>query len=361
MIDSIRALVSEAQHAPTVENCQEWRFRWDGALLHVISDDSRGTYFHNYGNTARLLSLGFVLSHLEIGAAARGLALQVERRALGVTGQVSVGVSFRAASSSLESLRAAIRSRYVDRRAYLPSIVEPAFAAELSGCADSSPNASARVLGTPPESLRQLLCSVEVAFADDQGSRRQLTAWTRMSRREADRTRDGIYWRAWDLPLLALLSMRYTPLFAIGKRFGAMKKTAGIIDRKLTTGNFLCFSCRLAPEHEANLEHFVDLGRVIMRAWLTLVSRGYVAQPFSLSVLLSYFLTNGMLPADTATHFSPLLANAPRVVADAFGVPAGETPLFLVRFGRAASLVPVANRTRRLSLNQVFESSGIEP
>lgn len=359
MSEAIREIVSDARHSPTVENCQEWRFDWDGRVLAVTSDEVRGNYFHNYGNAARLISLGFLLSHIEVAAADRGLQSKLVDQRLADTGPVKVELEFSARPNVGDPLRAALKDRYVDRRAYAPSILEPDFRAELERCAAQVPNTSALVLDAAPKPLAELLRAVELAFADDRGSRQRLTEWTRMSRREADRTGDGIYWRAWDLPLIALLSMKYDWLFELGRRFGAMRATAKVIDLKIESGHFILFSTHVGAAHRDNLERLVDLGRVVMRSWLTLVSRGYVAQPYSLSVLLRYFLERDMLPPPVAERFRPVLAGCPRVMLSAAPIPDGETPLFLLRFGKPPTHYSPANRTRRLALHRIFQARDV--
>jgi hypothetical protein len=231
--------------------------------------------------------------------------------------------------------------------------------AELESCGSLVPNTSVVVLDRAPRQFAELLRSVELAFADDPSSRQRLTEWTRMTRKEADRTRDGIYWRAWDLPLIALLSMKYDRLFELGRRFGAMRATAKVIDRKIESGHFVLFSTHVDPAHSNNTHRLVELGRVVMRCWLTLVSRGFVAQPYSLSVLLHYFLEHEMLPPDVAQRFRPVLSDCDRVMAHAAPIPAGQTPLFLLRFGTPPSRYAAVNRTRRLPLARVLQTRDI--
>jgi hypothetical protein len=352
--DLIAAMVADALCAPTVENCQEWQFHWDGRVLTVSSDEARGRYFQNHGNTPRLISLGLVLGHLAITAAARGLRSEVTTWRLAPSGPVSVEMVFAPGPVGGHPLHDAITRRYVDRRAYAPSDVPDTLRAALTAAGGA---ARVGVLERLPPSLVTDLRDVELAFVDDGPSRKQLLAWTRLSRRAADRTGDGIYWRAWDLPLMALLSMKSDWLFGMGKRFGAITATARVIDGKLASSHLACFALPLAGPHADNLPRLVELGQAVTRVWLTLVRAGYVAQPFSLGPILHYFLARDMLTDDERERFEPFLARVAPSLRDNFALPQDHTPMFLLRFGHPPAPYPDAHRTRRLSLDRVLHAS----
>jgi hypothetical protein len=48
----VRALVDAASHAPSGDNCQPWRFHWDGEYIRVVFLADRGESLYDIHNVA---------------------------------------------------------------------------------------------------------------------------------------------------------------------------------------------------------------------------------------------------------------------------------------------------------------------
>src|SRR4029450_10147537 len=51
---------------PSGDNCQPWRFRWDGAVLDVIFVPERAASFYDVRNVASWISLGAVIVKISV-------------------------------------------------------------------------------------------------------------------------------------------------------------------------------------------------------------------------------------------------------------------------------------------------------
>src|SRR5689334_7861001 len=68
-------LLAAAVRAPSGDNCQPWRFRFDGDGAVVITPDlERAKSFFDYENRATALSVGAVIENMRVQAASEGLA-----------------------------------------------------------------------------------------------------------------------------------------------------------------------------------------------------------------------------------------------------------------------------------------------
>ena len=69
----VERIVAAAIQAPSGDNCQPWRFDWDGRTLTVLHDAQRAEHPLDAGRVGSELALGCVLESVEIAADAEGL------------------------------------------------------------------------------------------------------------------------------------------------------------------------------------------------------------------------------------------------------------------------------------------------
>jgi sulfur-carrier protein adenylyltransferase/sulfurtransferase len=65
---ALRAIVAAALSAPSGDNCQPWRFAWDGEVLAIAHDAGRGVHPINRANLASLLALGCAVEAAALAA-----------------------------------------------------------------------------------------------------------------------------------------------------------------------------------------------------------------------------------------------------------------------------------------------------
>ena len=74
---AIERIVQAAAQAPSGDNCQPWRFVWDGKTLTIGHDEERARHGFNRVNHASCLSLGCVLESIHIAASGEKLRVHI--------------------------------------------------------------------------------------------------------------------------------------------------------------------------------------------------------------------------------------------------------------------------------------------
>ena len=201
---SIKPLVEAATYAPSGDNCQPWRFHWDGEYLRVLFVPERAESFYDVLNAASWISLGAVLENLELAATTRGLRLNVELFPNGDARGAVARTTVTEGPSLVETLAAAIPLRCSNRRPYERRPLPMPSKAEL----DSAVTEMSGIQLSWVEERRQKTELARLAAQNDRFLFEHrplhdgLYKWLRWTSEEVTRTRDGMPIETLELSLL---------------------------------------------------------------------------------------------------------------------------------------------------------------
>ena len=156
-------ILTDAMRAPSGDNCQPWRFRWDGMQLDIFHERARGLHSLNRKNHASLLTLGCLLEGLEIAAQHAGYrcAVEVQPNSAGPWSRVGFHPSQQAGAG----LHNALLERATDRRLYHGgSVSDPVFATLRQGQSRFAP---ARLYLTDEFSKDLISAAQQIVFECD--------------------------------------------------------------------------------------------------------------------------------------------------------------------------------------------------
>lgn len=347
----LRRIVTAAMRAPSVDNCQPWRFHWDGALS-ILLDAERARHSMDLGWHGSDISLGCVLESLQVAAAAEGLGVE-ETLHLDTPAEPRwATVRFHAGGTGDDSLLRALERRAVDRRPYRGgSAKHPVFDRVRAEVA-RFPACDVHVIGRFPQELMNFCACGDAFFWRTESVYLDTMRWLRMTQREVEETRDGAAWRALgvDLPELKMMQAMRAPLARrVLCRLG-VPAAAGVWTRRqiASSAALLLFTVR-APRRES----LVAVGHAALAAWFRLTEADYAVQPHSFWSMLLLKAATGTLPSDTDPAYGPLLAEGREIVARAFGLDRDELPVWLLRTG-ISSFLPEHCRTLRRPLDELF-------
>jgi molybdopterin/thiamine biosynthesis adenylyltransferase/nitroreductase len=74
----ISYLVSMGTLATSADNCQPWRFQWDGKSLLLLKDPERTGFFYDVNNESTLMTMGAVIENIRIAATHYGIETSIE-------------------------------------------------------------------------------------------------------------------------------------------------------------------------------------------------------------------------------------------------------------------------------------------
>ena len=264
----VERIVAAAIQAPSGDNCQPWRFDWDGRTLTVLHDAQRAEHPLDAGRVGSELALGCVLESVEIAADAEGLQAEASLHLAEPRSPAWATIRFEPGASGRARLLRALGRRTTDRRLYRPGSLEhPVF--ERLRAISHTPEHRVHVLAPPTDELLEFLVAMDAFVLRTPSVYEGAARWLRITQREVEETRDGVSWRnlGLDLPeLRALRWMRAPSARALALALGGTRATAFWLRRQLASSTALLLFTSRRPQGEG----VVEVGRMAMTAWLEL-------------------------------------------------------------------------------------------
>src|SRR5712691_9018135 len=135
----VSAAVQAGLRAPSGDNCQPWRFRWDGEHLRILFLADRAESLYDIRSVASWISLWAVITNMTLAALRLGFRPAVDLFRVGEAAGVVARVRFDEARVEVDLLAEAIAARSVNRRPYLRKPLPMGVREELQALAASSP------------------------------------------------------------------------------------------------------------------------------------------------------------------------------------------------------------------------------
>ena len=276
----LQALVGKAARAPSSHNTQPWCFRIGAGTIDLLADRRRALPVNDPEDRELIISCGAALMSLRAAAAARGLALGVERMPepaepqwlarVRLQGELREGDPF-GATDSLSALDPCIAFRRTQRQPFSDSEIEPALVSRLIETA-AAEGAWLRPVPTGPmrEQVAELVAEGDAAQWANADWRRELAAWMRPRRHGL-----GLSMPSLAAPIARWMVRRLD----LSRRLGAQ-------DRALTEqAPVLAFLGTPGDSRQAWLRAGEALQRVLLLACAHGVQAGYLNQPIQVAAL----------------------------------------------------------------------------
>lgn len=354
-VDRVRRVALSANHAPSGDNCQPWRFEWDGEALRVRRDARRAEHVLDHDGAASRLTLGCVIEALTLGAAhGERLRAEVVVSAEG-EGHDAVWATARFTEGDADPAEAplfrALPDRVTDRRMFRGgSATHPVLDAILADAGRGDGRVAAHVTRPRGDDLLDYLAAVDGYVWQSERVYRDVMKWMRWSKREIAATRDGVPWcsAGIDLPETSLLRLSLAPFARrLASGLGVEAASRLWLRRQLASSAALVCVTARAPVD------LVAAGRLGLRAWLRLASAGWGVQPLTLAALFAHAASLDHLPPGTTAAQRALFSRGRGVLTRAFGLGADESPVWMFRTGVSDPL-PDHMRSLRLPVERIF-------
>jgi nitroreductase len=340
--------------APSGDNCQPWRFRWDVGHLHILFVAERAESVYDIRSIASWISLGAVITNMTLAAAQFGFRLSVELFPAGEMPGAVARVRFEAGPVAADPLAEAILDRCVNRRPYRREPLPAGVREKLQALPASSSGTRLSWVDADPvkKRLAALAAENDRILFENRALHDGIYRWIRWTSAETERWRDGMPVETFELaaferPGMRLLgSWRWARLAAwLGLTRGLALRARRIYRRSAAIA--------LLTVRGDRPEDFVRGGQVLERIWLSATRHGIAFQPITgiTFLLLRMRLAGGEgLNANHRQLLHRLEEEFQRLFPD-YGA---ESPIMLFRLGVAP---PPSGRAPRLPLAQVLETT----
>jgi nitroreductase len=345
--DVIRYLVTMGTWAPSADNCQPWKFEWDGKTLFLIKDPERTGYFYDVNQEATLLTFGAVIQNLRIAASHYGLDAVIDYLPNGVDDQLVATMQFRYAQAKKDDLFAHLLTRRVNRNAYDDRKIPAELVGKLLGVNMTDPLVRINLIDRDEEKkkIQNLIHQADVLMFEDQRLIGSLFKWIRPKVEVDGMSIDTLGLGAMQKKIFPLFS--HWPLLNFLNKFG-MSKVMSSASVQLLKGSPTYCLITLTNRDPVS---FIKGGEVLQRFWLTASSLGLSVQPMmALPFILNHYAHDeGAQFKQKHQDMMRDMSNAYRSIVNA----ESSTLLFFLRIGFGK---PQAMFNSRRGLDQVFST-----
>lgn len=265
--------------APSIDNCQPWRFVASDTSIAVYLDRERAEFFGDYAYTASYVTLGMVVENIVLAASGCGLEADAAPFPEGRDTPVA-RIRLREATIEPDPLATFLETRCTNRKRYrtipLPEDVSRRLAAT------PAPAGAHLHLIEDRNDMRRLAslgAEVDRVIFDHHLLHANLFRWLRWNENEIRATRDGMPVGTLEISAPERLFFRLLSSWHFQKMcnfFGTNRIVGAINSRLLTKASAL----GLVVMDGAGDVDFFNGGRFFERVWLQATSLGLSFQPF---------------------------------------------------------------------------------
>jgi amino acid adenylation domain-containing protein len=351
----IREIVTLAARTPTGDNCQPFRFAWDGRILAISHVDKRARHHFNYHNVGSILSLGMLLETISIIAKSQRLDVKSTLNLSTDLGdKVCAELEFTGNPDSMpDSLLTAIDQRVTDRRPYKGGEIQAPLFHKIKTEAEQFSHTGISFNNDFNKEILDYVCAFETYTWLTREAHHDVFEWIRYSKQETEATRDGMPWQSLGVTYLESRVLKLTKNYGMQT---VLNKLGGLVQIKNLAKKMIRSSAGLGCVSIASLkpEDLAEAGRLVIRTWLLLNKNGYGLQPYALTslVVLSYLMDPG------SGHFNPdykgPFESGRQVLQNYFKFPADHYPCWVFRTGITTPF-PNSMKTLRLPTEAIWQ------
>ncbi len=344
--DIIFKIVEAGIWAPSADNCQPWRFIWDGTTLQVIHDESRSKFLYNVKNIASLVTFGAVIENIIIAAEHFGYKASISYFPHGHQESIVANIRFDQQPQKIEEgLFPWIKKRMVNRKFYSWERIDKKNKETLLKIVDNYPGTHLHWTESKQDikKLATIVATGDRILFEHPELHGALFRWIRWSKEEEEKTKDGM---GLDVLELNPVQQHLFPILASWKRMRILNRF-GLSWFASTQSYRLLRSapaaCLITTDGTDRLSYLTG-GRLMQRIWLTTSSLGIAFQPMTgITFLISIQNLAGGSGLNPV-HQGQIMSIQDRL-KDIFPFDKGNGLIMLFRMGWASS--PTAHSIRR--------------
>lgn len=350
----IEEIVTAGMLAPTGDNCQPFRFVWDGSILDVYFLPERAEALLDVNQMATYLALGAVLANIKIASKEFGYEAVPHLLPDPFLKDHLLQIQFNKNSSPQDPLYSFLRSRCVNRRAHKAQPLDSSFRSDILRSVEPYPEVFFSLF-EEKKKIRQFasfFAETDAFVFANKLMHHDLFQWMRFSSEEVEKTRDGMGIDTLELDFPDRFMLKH---FLVNWRICQFLGRLGIHSlmafkrnltyRRSTAIGFLAVK-DLKPAG------VVLAGELLERIWLQSAKAGYSFQPMiGFPLILIRARSKG---GDGLTSSQIKFAvEADRKLSSTLPEFVKNYPLAFFRIGRAN---PPSGRTLRMGLDNILQA-----
>jgi hypothetical protein len=358
--EMIHAMITEAIRAPTGDNCQPWKFHWNGKRLWILHSETIAAHRLNRKNHASMMALGALIEAFRLSATRYGFETKTEllfeeNQSLSVWAEIR----FVDLQLQMDPLAAQISLRTTDRRLYQGGVLSPELIQKINTLQQKYPACQVHIQAKQSSEFKKYFLETEKALWTDAEILQDLGRWLRLSKKEVAKSTDGIAWKELGLNSIEALMFRFMRRFPTLPRllwsfgFGQHLQQEAIKAVE-SSAALICFSVNTVDP-----QSLCQVGELAYQTWLLLGANGFGVQPMSFASTSVGDAAAHALDEKTTDSNRNLFATGKLVLQRNFSMSASQTPIWMFRTGVPPQQAAPAKSLRH-SLKDLLMPSSFE-
>jgi hypothetical protein len=325
----IKKILEVAINAPSGDNVQPWKIILSGNSLELCNLPNRDSSLYNFNQAASLIGHGALIENIEIAAKEFGYKVLIElfpKSSDNHTTDIVAKIDFQKADTKKDPLFEFIPQRITNRKKYNSDLLTDHQKKSLS---DLNSNLKLVDDREGVKSLAEISSLNEQLVLENQKMHQFLFQHVTWTKQESEEKRSGLYIQTLEMPKPAEIVFRAARHWSRMKflnKLGLSKKVSK--ENKKVYQHSAGFAAIAIPNYEGT--SFINLGRLLERAWLKATELGISIQPLTGITFLYQAIQRGNKDLDSQQI--ELIQQGYNKMAQIFGVKE-EKIGFVFRYG----------------------------
>lgn len=275
-------LLKAGIQAPSGDNAQPWKFSIQQNKIYIYLDDQADLSFFNVRQTASIISCGAVIENIKIAANTLGLKSEISYYPDSDNEKLVAAIDFEKAEQAADPLHEFIWSRHTNRKLYSKKAVPLSILNSVQTEVVKIPGARIHFLTDRNllKKLAKLIFSVDRIRTEFKPLHEHFTRMTRFKEKDIFQKRDGLPIKNLEAGLAGELFLKVTKPWSVMKIVNALG-ISRLVAFHSYKGIMASAGTALITLQDSKLEDFIEGGRAMERAWLSLSSHGIKVQPMT--------------------------------------------------------------------------------
>lgn len=289
----IRFLVTMGTWAPSADNCQPWKFSWDGNTLSLLKDPDRTGFFYDINQESTFITFGAVIENIRIAATHYGFSSSTQIFPHGANHWVVARMKFEQTDVAEDPLFSSLKHRCVNRKPYREEAIPQSIIDQLEDEVVQTPGGNMVWIDddNSKKIMKEIVFNADRVLFEDKRLHQGLFRWIRMGKNSNGK--DGMSLDVLELNLFQQPAFKMISNWSIQSLlnpFGA-SRTAGYNSIALLKNS--AAYCLLTTDRRTP-NAYINGGRMMERFWIKANALDLSVQPMAGFVfLLNHLFKDG--------------------------------------------------------------------
>lgn len=310
--DIIQYIVDVGTWAPSADNCQPWKFAWDGETLSLMKDPEKSGFFYDVNQESTFITFGALIENIAIAASRFGLSVNEQLFPEGVDSDIIARVQFQDDKIQEDPLSNWVLTRCVNRFPYNRKTIDAEKVEELKAVVEQAGDVNLIWIDTEKDKkiMQKIVFDADRILFEDKRLHQGLFRWLNL---KGNDKKVGM-----NLDVLGLNPAQQLvfPLLADWEKMKLLNRVGASRIAAVNSVQLLKSSpaYALLAMTKSVPEAYIHAGRIMERFWIRANGMGLSVQPMAGFVfLLNHFSKNDECASFMNAHRHMIIEMAKKI------------------------------------------------